>query len=75
MNTVILLDDLGVDRSGVAVHNWVQKADLQLADGESPDRVAIDQKEIRINDEQYWLYAAVNPETNKILHSAVLNRC
>jgi putative transposase len=54
-NTVILLEELGVDRSRVAAHNWVQKADLQPADGESPDRVAVDQKAIRINDEQYWL--------------------
>ncbi|WP_423995263.1 IS6 family transposase [Halorubrum trapanicum] len=68
-NTVTLLEELGVQRSRVAVHNWVQKADLQPADGESPDRVAVDQKAIRINDEQYWLYAAVDPETNRILHS------
>ena len=68
-NTVVLLDDLGVDRSRVAVHNWVQKADLQPASGESPDRVAVDQKAIRINDDQYWLYVAVDPQTNRILHS------
>ncbi|SFP87677.1 hypothetical protein SAMN05216277_1111, partial [Halolamina pelagica] len=67
-NTVTLLEDLGVERSRVAVHNWVQKADLQPAAGERPDRVAVDQKSIRINDEQYWLYAAVDPETNKFLH-------
>ena len=24
---------------------------------------------IRLNDEQYWLYAAVDPETNKLLHT------
>jgi putative transposase len=68
-NTVILLEELGVDRSRAAVHNWVQKADLQPADGGNPDRVAVDQKAIRINDEQYWLYAAVDPETNRVLHS------
>ena len=68
-NTVTLLDDLGVERSRVAIHNWVQKADLQPAGGESPDRVAVDQKAIHINDEQYWLYAAVDPATNRILHS------
>ena len=67
--TVTLLDDLGVKRSRVAFHNWVQKADLQPTDGERPDRVAIDQKAIRINDEQHWLYAAIDPETNRILHS------
>ena len=68
-NTVTLLEDLGVERSRVAIHNWVQKADLQPAGGESPDHVAVDQKAIHINDEQYWLYAAVDPATNRILHS------
>jgi len=32
-------------------------------------RIAVDQKPIRIHDEQYWLYAAVDPQTNRILHS------
>jgi len=67
-NTVLLLEESGVDRSRVAIHNWVQKADLQPASGHEPDRVAVDQKAIRINDEQYWLYAAVDPATNRILH-------
>jgi len=69
LNTVTLLEDLGVKRSRTAVHNWVQKADLQPAGGTSPDRVALDQKAIRINDEGYWLYTAVDPETNRILHT------
>jgi putative transposase len=28
----------------------------------------VDQKAIQVNDEQYWLYAAVNPRTNRALH-------
>lgn len=68
-NTVILLAELGVDRSRTAVHNWVQKADLQPASGDSPNRVAVDQTSIRVNDEEYWLYAAVDPATNRILHA------
>jgi putative transposase len=67
-NTVVLLDDLGVDRSRVAVHTWVQKADLEPAGGDQPDRVAVDQKAIRVTDQQYWLYAAVDPATNRFLH-------
>jgi len=47
----------------------MQKAELQPAGGASPDRVAVDQKAIRIDDQQYWLYAAVNPATDRILHS------
>lgn len=68
-NTVRLLGDFGVERSRTAIQNWVQKADLQPAGGVSPDRVAVDQKAIRIKDEQYWLYAVVDPQTNRVLHS------
>jgi putative transposase len=64
-----LLADVGVSRSRTAIHHWVQKANLQPAGGESPDRVAVDQKAIQLNDQQYWLYAAVDPETNRFLHS------
>ena len=46
----------------------VQKADLQPADGASPDHIALDETVIRINGQQFWLYAAVDPDTNKFLH-------
>ncbi len=67
-NTVSILDELGVQRSRKAVHDWVQKADLQPDGGQSPNQVALDESVIRINDQQYWLYAAVDPETNVFLH-------
>ena len=62
------LDELGVKRSHVAVHNWVHKADLQPASTVSSDQLAVDEKVIRINGADYWLYGAVDPETNEILH-------
>ena len=46
----------------------MRKADLQPADGGSPDHIALDETVIRINGQQFWLYAAVNPETNKFLY-------
>ena len=67
-NTVELLDNLGVDRSRKAVHDWVQKADLQPESGRSPNQVALDETVIRINDQQFWLYAAADPQTNDLLH-------
>jgi putative transposase len=67
-NTVELLEDLGVHRSRKAVHDWVQKADLQPESGKSPNQIALDETVIRINDEQFWLYAAADPETNELLH-------
>ena len=68
-NTVSFLEVFGVERARSTVHNWVHKADLQPEDGQSPDHVAVDETVIRLNDEQYWLYAAVDPETNKLLYT------
>jgi len=67
-NTVSELEEFGVERSRKAVHDWVQKADLQPVDGKSPDHVAIDETVIQIDTEQFWLYAAVDPDSNHILH-------
>ena len=67
-NTVELLADMGVQRSRKAIHDWVQKADLQPADDASPDHIALDETVIRINSQQFRLYAAVDPDTNKFLH-------
>jgi transposase-like protein len=46
----------------------VQKADLQPTDGADPDHVAVDETVIQLNDERFWLYAAIDPETNRLLH-------
>ena len=67
-NTVELLADLGVQRSRKAVHDWIQKADLQPDSGQSPNQIALDETVIRINDQQFWLYAAGDPTTNDLLH-------
>ena len=68
-NTISVLDKFGVDRARSTVHNWVHKADLQPEDGRSPDHVAVDETVIQLNDERYWLYAAVDPEANDLLHT------
>jgi putative transposase len=67
-NTVDLLDALGVQRSRKAIHDWMQKAELQPDSGRSPNQIALDETVIRINDQQFWLYAAADPQTNKLLH-------
>jgi transposase-like protein len=63
-NTRQILDRLGVERSRTAIHNWVQKAD---SDAE-PNHIAVDETVIQVNDQRHWLYAAVDPTTNEILH-------
>ena len=67
-NTISELEKVGVERSRKAVHDWVQKADLQPASDASPDQVAVDETVIRINGQQFWLYAAVDPKANEFLH-------
>ncbi|WP_435118839.1 IS6 family transposase [Halolamina sp. C58] len=67
-DTISVLDTLGVERCRTTVHNWVQKADLQPLDGANPDHVAVDETVIQLNDDRFWLYAAVDPNTNRLLH-------
>jgi len=68
-NTVSIIEIFGVERARSTVHNWVHKADLQPEDGQSPDHIAVDETVIQLNDETYWLYAAVDPKTNELLHT------
>lgn len=71
LNTNQYLEKLGVNRSRTAIHNWIQKADLQPVDGASPDRVAVDETAIQIDLDRFWLYAAVDPHTTEFLHVGV----
>jgi putative transposase len=68
-NTKHYLETLGVERSRTAIHNWVQKANLQPDSDIDPNQIAVDETVIQVNDERHWLYAAVDPQTNQILHA------
>jgi putative transposase len=67
-NTKRELEKLGVERSRTAIHKWVQKADLQPTSDTVQNQIAVDETVIRVNGEQCWLYAAINPATNEFLH-------
>ncbi len=67
-NTVFIFDTFVVERARSMVHNWIHKADLQPTDGRSPNHIAVDETVIQLTDEQYWLYAAVDPEINDLLY-------
>jgi len=67
-DTVSVLAGLGVDRARSTVHNWVQKAGLQPQDGKEPNHVSVDETVVQLNDQRFWLYAAVDPETSEFLH-------
>jgi len=58
----------GTERSWKAIHDLIQKTGLQPTDGRSPNQVALDETVIRITDERFWLYAAVDPDSNYLLH-------
>jgi transposase-like protein len=62
------LESLGVDRSHVAIHEWVHKAELQPISTVTEDQIAVDEKVIRINGDDHWLYGAIDPKTNEIIH-------
>lgn len=57
--------EIGVDQTQSMIHNWIQKAELQPTNGIQPDHVSIDETVIHLNDQRYWLDAAINPETGK----------
>ena len=51
-NTKQYLERLDVKRSRTAIHNWVQKADLQPTSDAAPDHIAVDETVIQVNDER-----------------------
>ena len=67
--TVAILDLLGVDRSHGAVWNWVHTLSEAQSDPPtaSPSRVAVDEKQIEVDGEKKWLYAAVDTESKLLL--------
>jgi len=67
-DTVSVLASRGVERCRSAVYNWVQKADLQPAEGHDPNYVVVDETVIQVNSQRYWLFVAVDPDTDRLLH-------
>ena len=67
-NTVSILDRFGVNRARSTVHNWVQKADLEPRGGRAPAQIALDETVVKVNGDRFWLIAAIDLDTNIILH-------
>jgi len=53
------------------VHYWVKKSNLQPCSGRVPEKIALDEMVVKIDGGHHWLFAAVDPETNVILHVGV----
>jgi len=67
-DTSQFFETLGVQRSHVAIHDWVHKAELQPLSTVTSDQLAVDEKMIRLHGQEFRLYGAVDPYTNEILH-------
>jgi len=71
-----VLDLLGIDRSHGAVWNWTHDLAKAQADPPTvkPSRVAVDKKQIEVEGEAKWLYAAIDTESKCILEVDVYSR-
>ena len=71
-----VLELLGVDRSHGAVWNWTHDLAESQADPPTaePSRVAVDEKQIEVDGERKWLYAAIDTESKFLLEIDVYSR-
>jgi putative transposase len=71
-----VLELLGVDRSHGAVWNWTHDLAESQADPPTaePSRVAVDEKQIEVDREKKWLFAAVDTESKLLLEIDVYSR-
>jgi len=74
--TVAILELLGVDWSHGAVWNWVHTLSEAQSDPPtvSPSRVAVDEKQIEVNRDDKWLYAAIDTDCKLLLEIDVFSR-
>ena len=68
---------IGVERSDVAVWNWIQKFGQQLSEAgrrpaaDQPAVLLMDETAIKQRGEEFVLFAAVDPETRHLIHASV----
>jgi len=74
--TVAILELLGVDRSHGAVWNRVHTLSESQSDPPTaaPSRVAVDEKQIEVDGEKKWLYAAIDTDSKLLLEIDVFSR-
>jgi putative transposase len=73
---VAVFEWLGVDRSHSAVWDWTHTLSDNQADPPTaePSRVAVDEKQIEVDGEKRWLYAAVDTESKLLLDIEIFSR-
>ena len=67
---------LGIERSHGAVWNWTHKLAEQQEDPPTaaPSRVAVDEKQIEVDGEKKWLFAAIDIDSKLLLEIDVYSR-
>ncbi|WP_254532729.1 IS6 family transposase [Natrinema gelatinilyticum] len=73
---VAVLELLGIDRSHGAIWNWTHTLSEAQSDPPTaqPSRVAVDEKQIEVDGEKKWLYAAIDTESKLLLEIDVFSR-
>jgi transposase-like protein len=71
-----VLELLGVDRCYQAVWYWKETLAATQSDPPtaSPSRVAVDEKQIEVDGEEKWLYAAIDTDSKLLLEVDVYSR-
>jgi len=73
---VAVFEWLGVDRSHGAIWNWTHVLSEAQADPPTaePSRIAVDEKQIEVDGEEKWLYAAIDTDSKLLLEIDVFSR-
>ncbi|EMA54410.1 IS6 family transposase [Halococcus salifodinae] len=73
---VAVFEWLNVDRSHGAIWNWTHTLSETQADPPTaePSRVAVDEKQIIVDGEKKWLYAAIDADSKLLLEVDVFSR-
>jgi len=71
-----VLDWLGVDRCHQAIWYWKETLAEKQSDPPTaaPSRVAVDEKQIKVDGEKKWLYAAIDTDSKLLLEVDVFSR-
>ena len=72
-----LCERFGVSRTRATIHHWYQSFAQHYEQDftAEPDRVAVDEKQIQLEEEQQvWLYAAIDVDSKVMLHARLSQR-
>ncbi len=73
---VVVFEVIGIDRSHGGIWNWAHTLSEAQSDPPTvaPSRVAVDEKQIEVDGEKKWLYAAIDIEPKLLLEIDVFSR-